>query len=114
MKHDYIVEFLAYKVKEVLRGNFPPASQLQDEVAIDTVRSLFATPTAQTALERGSDTARAFAVRAINRVISDVALPAPELLNRLQSIMDKLDVKGASQVSRGTGRKFWLKKPPAH
>jgi hypothetical protein len=114
MKQDYIIEFLAHKVAEVLRGNVAPATQVPDEIAIDTIRSLFATPSAQTALERGSDTARAFAVRAINRVISDIALPARETLNLLQSIMDELDVKRTSQVSQNTGRKFWLKKPPAH
>jgi hypothetical protein len=113
MKQDFMIEFLAHKVGDLLRSNVPPGAQVSDEIAIDTIRSLFATPSAQAALERGSDKARAFAVRAINRVISDIALPTRETLNRLQSIMDELDAKRTSHVNQGTGRKSWRKRPPA-
>jgi triphosphoribosyl-dephospho-CoA synthetase len=81
MKHDCLIEFLAQKVQEVLRDNL--TSQVSDEIAFKTIRSLIGTPIARVALKRGSDTARAFLVRAVKRVVTDESLPARETLNRL-------------------------------
>jgi hypothetical protein len=112
MKHDDVIEFLARKIDEVLRDNLAPASQLSDEIAVRTIRSLVGASTAQMALERGSDTARAFVVRAINRIVSDGNVPPRETLNRLRSVLDALDVPGARQVTRHANWTFWSRRLP--
>jgi hypothetical protein len=113
MKQDCIIEFLARKAAEVLCGNVTPVSQVPDEIAIDTIRSLFATPSAQAALERERYSASVCSSRHQpcyfrNGIASaGDAEPAQVDFGRTRQQTDV-----ACQQS--TGRKFWLKKPPAH
>jgi hypothetical protein len=92
IKPDDIVEFLIRKVEEVLRDNtaFPQAS---DEIAVKTIRSLMGAADSRLALERGSDRASAFVLRAINLMISDNSLSARETLSRARTIMGELKLQ---------------------
>jgi hypothetical protein len=101
MKHDHVIDFLARKVDKVLRDNLLSASQVPDETAVRTIRSLVGASTAQLALERGSDTTRAFVVRAVNRVVSDESVPPRDALNRLRAVLDALDVPEAGRARTG-------------
>jgi hypothetical protein len=113
MKHDQLIDFLLCKIEYVLCDNLPPAAQLPDAVAVKTICALISTPTAQTALEKGSDTECAFAVRAVNRVLSDQTRPPRETLNQLWKIMDGLDLSQSMQRERDPRSNFWAKNPPA-
>jgi hypothetical protein len=109
MKHDQVIDFLLRKTGEILRDNLP--ARVPDTTVVRTIRALISTPTAQTALEQGSDTVRAFAVRAMNRVLSDQSRPPRETVSQLWNIMDGQDLRGATQASARTTS--WVKKPPA-
>jgi hypothetical protein len=113
MKHDHLIEFLIRKVEDILCDNLPPAAQVPDAIAVKTIRALISTPTVQTALERGNDTARAFALRAINCALPDETLAPRVTLAQVYSVMDELALMGLLQTGRGAHTSFWAKKPPA-
>jgi hypothetical protein len=114
MKHDHVIDFLLRKTGEVLFDNLPPAARVPDMTAVIAIRALITTPTAETALEKGSDTERAFALRAIKRLLSDSTRPPREVIEQLWQVIDELDrKKGPLRTRPAAHANFWTKKPPA-
>jgi hypothetical protein len=79
--------------------------------AVNTICDLVAMPVVQTALEKGSDTARAFAVRAIKRLLSEEKRPPWEILKQLRTVMD--DYRDSAALQTGRSANPWTKRPPA-
>jgi hypothetical protein len=69
MKNDYLVNFLFKKVREIICDARDPNRKISDELAIKTILALITAPRAQIALEQANDTATAFVMRAVNRVL---------------------------------------------
>src|SRR5262249_51422162 len=73
------------ELQGMLWANFPPASTLPDAKAVKSLRALVRTPQVHQALKRGNDTALCFALRAVNRILSDEGQPNTTI-NRLRDV----------------------------
>jgi hypothetical protein len=74
--------------RTLLSQNLPPAYNLPDAATATRVRELVHSPSIRSALERSSDTLLAFALRAVERVVSDQSQTNRETINRLWDILD--------------------------
>jgi hypothetical protein len=62
----------ALKVAQVLLcQNLPPKHNLTDAATVSRLRELIGSPSIRSALERSSDALTTFALRAVERVLSD-------------------------------------------
>jgi hypothetical protein len=113
MKHDQLIELLARKAQDVLWDAVSPARRVSDDTAVRTIRALISTPAAQTALEKGSDTLRAFALRAVHRILSDETQSPRTALTQLWDTLDEPQLNRALGNKQNARINLWLKKPPA-
>src|SRR5262249_22984533 len=74
--------------QNLLRQNLPPRHNLSDAAIVLRFRELIGSPAIRSALERGSDTLPAFALRAVERVLCDHSRPHRETLNLLWDVLD--------------------------
>ena len=105
MQYD-LIELALREVQGILRANLPPEN-LPDAQAVQSLRAIVRTPQVRVVLERGSDTALCFVLRAINRILSDNDQPDRTTINRLWDVLEKLESNRALTVQRN------MKKPPA-
>ena len=78
----------------MLWANLPPARNLPDAQAVKFLRALVRTPQVHQALKRGNDTALCFALRAVNRILSDEGQPNTTI-NRLSGVLDEPELNRA-------------------
>ena len=79
----------AFKVAQnLLSQNLPPAHNLTDAATVLRFRELVRSQAIRSALERSSDTLFAFALRAVERVISDQSPTNREMINRLWEVLN--------------------------
>jgi hypothetical protein len=76
--------------QRLLWQNLPPAHSLLDVTTVMRFRDLVRSPAVQSALERGSDTFPAFALRAVERVLADQSRTDREIISRLWDVLDDL------------------------
>ena len=107
MQYDLLIERILREAQGILRANLPPAKNLPDDQAVQSLRAIVRTPQVRVVLERGNDTALCFLLRAVNRILSDDDQPDRTTINRLWDLLDKLQSSRALRVQRNT------KKPPA-
>jgi hypothetical protein len=88
MNSDRVI-FEAIKVAlHLLRQNLPQWHNLTDAATVLRLRELIGSPSIRSALDRSSDTLFSFALRAIERVISDHSQTNRETINRLWEVLD--------------------------
>jgi hypothetical protein len=88
----------ALKVAQVLLcQNLPPKHNLTDAANVLRLRELIGSPSVRSALERSSDALTTFALRAVERVLSDRSLSHREIINRLW------DVLGDAHLNKALG-----------
>jgi len=87
MKNEYLMDFLFKKIGEIVRDARGPNRKISDELAIKTILALITAPRAQTALEHANDTALAFVMRAVNRVLLSNSKTPRALLKELMEIL---------------------------
>jgi hypothetical protein len=75
--------------QDLLCQNLPTAQNLSDAAAVMRFRELVRSQAIRSALERSSDTLFAFALRAVERVISDQSRTNREMINRLWEVLDE-------------------------
>ena len=107
MQYDLLIERTLRNAQGILRANLPPAKNLPDNQAVQSLRAIVRTPQVREVLERGNDTALCFVLRAVNRILSDDDQPDPTKINRLW------DVLGEPKFNRALGVQQNMKKPPA-
>jgi hypothetical protein len=107
MQYDRLIERTLREAKGILRANFPPAKNLPDDQAVQSLRAIVRTPQVREVLERGHDTALCFVLRAVNRVLSEDGQPDRTTINRLWDVLDE------PEFNRALGGQQSLKKPPA-
>jgi hypothetical protein len=79
----------ALKVAQVLLcQNLPPKNNFTDAATVLRLREVIRSPSIRSALERSSDTLTTFALRAVERVLSDRSLSHRETINRLWDVLD--------------------------
>jgi hypothetical protein len=74
--------------QDLLCQNLPPTHNLTDAATVLRFRELILSPAVRSALERSSDTLLAFALRAVERVLSDQSRTHRDTINRLWDILD--------------------------
>ena len=74
--------------RDLLGQNLPPAQTLTDAATVMRFRELVRSQAIRSALERSSDTLVAFALRAVERVISNQSSTNREIINRLWEVFD--------------------------
>lgn len=83
-----IVEALRV-AQDLLCQNLPAVQRLNDASAVMRFRELVRSQAVRSALERGSDTLFAFALRAVGQAISDQSQTNREMINRLWEVLDE-------------------------
>jgi hypothetical protein len=90
--------------QNLLWQNLPPRHNLSDAATVLRFRDLVGSPAIRSALERGSDTLPAFALRAVERVLCDDSRPHRETLNLLWDVLDDPHLNRALGSSTVLGR----------
>src|SRR5947199_4829344 len=83
MQYDLVIKRTLREAQGMLWANLTPASNLPDAQAVKSLRALVPTPQVNKALKRGTETALAFALRAVNRFQSAEVHPKTTI-NRLR------------------------------
>jgi hypothetical protein len=107
MQYDRLIERTLRDAQGILRANLPPAKNLPDDQAVQSLRAIVRTPQVREVLERGHDTALCFVLRAVNRILSDESQPDGMIINRLWDVLDE------PEFNRTLGGQQNMKKPPA-
>ena len=107
MQYDLLIERTLRNAQGILRANLPPAKNLPDNQAVQSLRAIVCTPQVREVLERGNDTALCFVLRAVNRILSDDGQPDRMTINRLWDVLDE------PEFNRALGAQQNMKKPPA-
>ena len=82
MSYDRAIVDAIKVAQNLLWQNLPPTHNLSDAATVLRFRELVRSPAVRSALERSSDTLLAFALRAVERVLSDQSLTHRETINR--------------------------------
>ena len=107
MQYDRLIERTLRDAQGILSANLPPAKNLPDDQAVQSLRAIVRSPQVREVLERGHDTALCFVLRAVNRILSDDGQPDRMTINRLWDVLDDLE------LNRALGSQQIMKKPPA-
>ena len=107
MQYDPLIERTLREAQGILRANLPPAKNLADDQAVQSLRAIVRTPQVRVVLERGSDTALCFVLRAMNRILSDDDQSDRTTINALWDVLEKLEPNRTLRVRPN------MKKPPA-
>ena len=108
MSSDRIIVDAIKVAQDLLLQNLPPAHNFTDAATVMRFRELVRSQAIRSALERSSDTLLTFALRAVERVISDQSRTNRETINQLWDILDDPHLNkalGLPQNSRMTFRR---------
>jgi hypothetical protein len=108
-----LVERTLKDVQHILWSNLPPTDSLSDEAAVKALRQIVRSPDVKLALERGSDTASVFVLRAINTVLADDSASPGDIITSLWPILDQLEVDRISANPQRSRIRIGPRKPPA-
>ena len=112
MQYDLVIKRTLRDALGILWANLPPASNLPDAQAVKSLRALVRTPQGRQVLERGSDTALCFVLRAVNRILSDEDQPDRVTISRLWKVLDEPELKRALGIEQTSRTILGRKKPP--
>jgi hypothetical protein len=107
MSSDRIIADGIKVAQDLLRQSLPPTHNLTDAGVVLRFREFIRSQAIRSALERSSDTALAFALREVERVLCDQSRPHRETINRLWDILDDphlnqaLGLPGSSRTTFG-------------
>jgi hypothetical protein len=107
MSSDRIIADGVKVARHLLQQNLPPTHNLTDAAVVLRFRELVHSQAIRSALERGSDTVLAFALREVERALCDQSRPHRETINRLWNILDDphlnqaLGLPGSSRTTFG-------------
>jgi hypothetical protein len=107
MSSDRIIVDAIKVAQDLLRQNLPPTHNLSDAATVMRFRELVRSQAVRSALD-SSDTLLTFALRAVERVISDQSRTNRETINQLWDILDDPYLNkalGLPQNSRMTFRR---------
>jgi len=88
MSSDHIIVEAIKVAQDFLCQNLPPAQNLTDAATVLRFRELMRSQATRSALERSGDKLFAFALRAVERVISDHSRTNREAINQLWEVLD--------------------------
>src|SRR6516165_2910154 len=88
MSSDRIIIDAIKVAQDLLRQNLPPTRNLTDGATVMRFRELVRSQAIRSALDRSSDTLLTFALREVERVVSDQSQTNRETINQLWGILD--------------------------
>ena len=108
MSSDRIIVDAIKAAQDLLLQKLPPAHNFTDAATVMRFRELVRSQAIRSALERSSDTLLTFALRAVERVVSDQSRTNRETINQLWNILEDPHLNNAlgfPQNSRMTSRR---------
>src|SRR5215468_10127143 len=108
MRCDYLFVVAIKLVQDPVLQYFPMAHNFTDAATVMRFRELVRSQAIRSALDRSSDTLLTFALRAVERVVSDQSRTNRETINQLWDILDDPHLNkalGLPQNSRMTFRR---------
>ena len=106
MQYDRLIERTLRDAQSILRANLPPAKNLPDDQAVQSLGAIVRSPQVREVLERGHETALCFVLRAVSRILSDDGQLDRMTINRLWDVLDE------PEFNRALGSQQIMKKPP--
>jgi hypothetical protein len=106
MSYDRAIVDAIKVAQNLLWQNLPPTHNLSDAATVLRFRELLCSPAVRSALERSSDMLLAFALRAVERVLSDQSLTDRETINRLWDVLDDPNLNQALGVPPNSRMRF--------
>src|SRR5262249_49270098 len=88
MSSDRIIIDAIKVAQDLLWQNLPPTHNLTDAATVMRFRELVRSQAVRSVLERSSDTVLAFALRAVERAVSDQSGTNRETINQLWDVLD--------------------------
>jgi len=113
MSTSSVVELALRAAQDILWTNLPPTDNLSDDAAVQAIRNIVRSPAVKSVIERGSDTALTFVLRATNQIVSDQLRPARDTINLLWDILDRPDLNRLLGGPQNSRIKVGPKKPSA-
>jgi hypothetical protein len=113
MHHDWAIERTLGDVQRLLQANLPPKSSLPDDRTVTCLRAVVQQEDVRRAIKEGPDTALAFVLRGINRILSDRRQVDRATIAQLWEFMDEPALDDLVSVKRGRGVVLLRKKPRA-
>jgi hypothetical protein len=110
---DAVIEQALRDAQNILWRNLPPTQSQSDEAVVRALRDIVRSARVKSVLERGSDTALVFVLRATNKVLADESQIPREIIARLWNILDEPELNRALGIPQNSRMKIGRKKPPA-
>jgi hypothetical protein len=89
MRHDWAIERALGDVQRLLQANLAPKHNLPDDRTIACLRAAVGQDDVTRALRQGSDTALAFVLRGMHRILHDRQYVPRAIISRLWDLMDE-------------------------
>ena len=99
--------------QNILWRNLPPTQSQPDEAVVRALRDIVRSARVKSVLERGSDTALVFVLRATNKVLADESQTPREIITSLWNILDEPELDRALGIPQNSRMKIGRKKRPA-
>ena len=112
MQYDLVIKRTLRDAQGILWANLPPASNLPDAQAVKSLRSLVRTPQGRQVLERGSDTALCFVLRAVKSHPIRRRSARSRDNQSAMGVLDELELKRALGIEQTSRAILGRKKPP--
>ena len=97
---DAVIEQALRDAQNILWRNLPPTQSQSDEAVVRALRDIVRSARVKSVLERGSDTALVFVLRATNKVLADESETPREIIARLWNILDEPELNRALGIPR--------------
>ena len=97
---DAVIEQVLRDAQNILWRNLPPTHNQSDEAVVRALRDIVRSARVKSVLERGSDTALVFVLRATNKVLADESETPREIIARLWNILDEPELNRALGIPR--------------
>ena len=114
MRHDWAVERALCDVQRLLQANLPPKHVLPDDRTVACLRAVMSQDDVRRAMRSGSDTALAFVLRGMHRILHDRQYVPRAIISRLWEFMDEPALDELLRIKRGRGVTLERKLPRAY
>jgi hypothetical protein len=88
MGHQRTIEVTLRRAHALMWNHLPPPALQPDDFTVKELRALLTSPEVRQALDRGADTASAFSLRAVARILADQCCDDEDIMMRLWAVLD--------------------------
>ena len=113
MHHDRAIERALSEVQRLLQANLPPKHSVPDDRTVACLRAVVSQDDVVRAMRKSSDTALAFVLRGMHRILHDRQYVPRAMISRLWEFMDEPALDELLPIKRGRGVTLDRKLPRA-